>query len=160
MAFLDQVNSGPGVQLLSSQIAFIAPKNLEGWAHLALGLRCSRPLKPALSFPSTLHFIGYLLKDPPITNSAIYQYLQEVVSYIVKRDFWNPRLAYLSDLHPGNVSVMDLGAAGVYINRVKVSANEGLGSPSRIGYILTPKHKDSSYNSYYNYYGWILVSYY
>ena len=156
MAYLDQLKAPAedaysGVQLLSSQISFIAPKNLESWAYLALGLKRSTPLDPPFFFPQTSHVVGYLL-DEFQKGSEFFQFLQEFVSYIVNRDFRNPRLATLSDLNPQNPSLLNITTAGVYINRVKVSKSGEFGSSWRVGYILTPKHQDSSYN-----YGWILL---
>ena len=88
--------------------------------------------------------------DEQDRTTTAYQNLQEFVWYIQNRDFKNPRLADLSDLHPAHPFAMDLSAAGLYIDRVKVSLDAS-GFQSRIGYILTPKHEESES------YRWILV---
>ena len=156
IAYLDQIALAPvgdaysAVQLLSSQIAFIAPKNLGDWSFFCLGLKCSRPLETSSSYRHTSALIGYIVDEHEKTT-AIYEYLQEYVSYIVERDFQNPRLAVLSDLQPTHPSPIDLGNAALYIRRVTVSSN-ATGVPSKIGYILTPKHESSSAE-----HGWILV---
>jgi hypothetical protein len=160
IAYLDQIRNAAvedaytGVQVLSSNIAFLSPQDLETCSFLTLGLKCSQPTQSPLLHRQTPHMLGCVVNDGN-NNTPTYQYLQEFVHYIVKRQFQNPRLAELSDLRHTHPSYINLGDAGISINRVKVSSNFlGSSKPTtnRIGYILTPKHKNSSYN-----YGWILL---
>lgn len=83
-------------------------------------------------------------------NTEVYGYLEEFVSYIVNLEFNNPRLADLSDLHLQHSSVINLATTPVYVRRVNVLRYES-GSPSQIGYILTPRNDDP------HTYGWILL---
>ena len=156
MAYLDDLNVVPagdaytGVQLLASQIAFVAPKDLEDWALHCLGFTTPVSLVDPVSFPPTSAYIGFFISEADKTTTT-FKWLQEFVFHLVKSDFDNPRLRELSDLHPRHRKPLDLSATGVYINRVEVSSDAS-GSASRMGFILTPNHKDSSYT-----HGWILV---
>lgn len=155
MSFLDQLNVAPergmysAIQLLSPQITIISPKDLNNWVFLTFGLRCSTPSPSSISFPLTSFLIGYVVTQQE-RDSPPFMYLQEFVSYIVKREFKHPRLAVLSDVHQQHPSALDIHNKGIFVNRVKVSTSE-TGSPYRIGFIITPKN-DNSHN-----HGWILV---
>ena len=67
--------------------------------------------------------LGYVV-DEQDKLKATYRYLQEFISYIVNRDFINPRLSHLCDIHLWHPSPLDLGGTGLYIRRVNVSSNE------------------------------------
>ncbi|KAF8802987.1 hypothetical protein BYT27DRAFT_7215024 [Phlegmacium glaucopus] len=124
VAYLDQINISPvaaSVQVLSSQIAFLAPTNLRSWAFLTLGLLCSQPLQPPILFAETGRLRGVLgfYFDDTAQATPEYMDLQEFVSHIVARDFTNPRLAELCDLHPQHPSTLDLDGAGIDITKAQ-----------------------------------------
>jgi hypothetical protein len=138
------------VQLLSSQITFLAPQDLPTSAFQTLGLKGIRPPFSPVSYPHTVAYMGFFVDDEA-RKTVAYDYLQEFVSYIVERDFNNPCLAHLCDLDPKHPSSLDLGDAGVYIKIVQVLQSSS-GSASGTGYILTPKQYSESQMR-----GWILV---
>ena len=95
-----------------------------------------------------------MVVDKETQKTGTFQYLQEFVSYIVNRDFKHPRLADLCDIQPDCLLSLDhdiRASRSVYVNRVKVLSKTESGSPSKIGYILTPKNEGGRQ------YGWILV---
>ena len=152
--FLDELDLVPesnpysNVGQLSSQIAFIAPTNLFAWVCLTLGVRCTVPANPLISYPKTPNLIGFELTQNART-SDVFPHLEEFVSYINESDYENPRLQFLSDLHSKHDMRLDLSSGGLYIDKVKVSRS---GASTFSGYILTPKLTDSNSPP-----GWILV---
>ena len=161
VAYLDQLNVAPPssafetVQVLNSQIAFLAPSSLYAWAYATLGLRCLVLEKSSIKVPHLHEYMGFFLDDEA-RSTVVYAHLHEFVSYICARDFTNPRMAILSDLNPKHPSTLDVFGGGLFVNKVEVSRTDSLedgeiGS-SGFGYILTPKDEQSSYQ-----HGWILV---
>lgn len=119
-----------------------------------------------ISFPNTAIYMGFKFDDD-MKEEPAYKNLQEFVSYICNKDFENPRLSVMSDLHRHFPHPLDIKAGGLDILKVIVTPEEEeeeekdmedgeLGTShfgkDRTGYILTPKHEDSSFK-----YGWILV---
>lgn len=94
-------------------MAFLVPLDLPTWA---LGLRGTRLRDSPISYPHTVAYMGFSV-DEQARKTVVYDYLQEFVSYIVQRDFNNPRLADLCDLDPKHPSPLDLSDAGVFVNR-------------------------------------------
>lgn len=75
------------------------------------------PPDTPVSFPQIGNYLGYIIQEEDKTT-PVYEYLQEFVSCIVNRDFSNPRLAHLSDLHPDHPFFLNVQDADVYINKV------------------------------------------
>jgi hypothetical protein len=146
-------NAYSNVQMLSSQVSFLAPKNLALWSFLSLGLKCSLPLSKPLIYKKTSYLISFVV-DEDDKKTIMFQNLQEYVFCIVEHQFGNPRLSQLSDLHPQHPSALYISFSELYIHRVKVSPGPNpRGSLSKIGYILSPKHEPALSS-----FGWILVS--
>ena len=143
-------NSYTDLPLLSSQVSFIAPKNLVLWASLALGFKSSGTTRNPLAFKKTPFLIGFVV-DEERKKSEEYKHLEEFVLHIVQRQFTNARLSTLSDLAPGHPSLLDLRLADVVIQRVRVSIDPS-GTPYRIGYTLRPKREPATSD-----FAWVLV---
>ena len=169
---MDQVYHDPNsdvfsnLQTLRSKISLIAPANPESWMKQVLGLTMMGENNTCISFPNTAIYMGFKFDDDMKEETA-YKNLQEFVYYICNKDFENPRLSVMSDLHRHFPHPLDIKAGGLDIMKVIVTPEEEeeeekdiedgeLGTSQfgkdRTGYILTPKHEDSSFK-----YGWILV---
>lgn len=148
VAYLDEVYVHPelsaysGIQKLNSQITFLAPSNLKLWARLTIGLSCTLPLQPPVIFENTLIYIGFFGEDLA-KSSDVYPHVQEFLSYICRRDFTNPRIRHLCDLHPGHTSALKITSGGLTVTQVILKHSvleEGKKKDlERPAYILTPK---------------------
>ena len=154
VAYLDEINMAPpstaysSVQVLSSEIAFIAPSNLFLWASLTLGLRSTNPRRPPIPFPNVVAFMGFFIKEADKTLD-VYLDLQEFVSYICSNDLDNPRFSQLSDFHPEHPMKLEASTTGLYVTKVKLSRfsrdiQGGNNASMSIGYILTPKLEEEA----------------
>lgn len=156
VTYLDGLGQAPtkdpfsDVLTLSSKIAFFAPDDLSSWAYQCLGMRGVRRVDPPVSYPHTVSHMGFVIEETH-KKTITYEYLQEFTSYIVRKEFNNPRLADLSDLHPGHPHYLNLSAATMFIRLVQVSSSP-TGTQTRPAYILTLK-RDRDYLKR----GWILL---
>ena len=120
------------------------------WAALTLGVRCISPCDPPISEPRTKDCIGFYL-DEEVRKKLVYRDIEEFVHYMINNDLENPRMMLLSDLHPEHPMKLDVARGRLAINKKQISRSVG-GADSSPAYILTPRHKQSSFK-----YGWILV---
>ena len=158
VAYLDQINVAPqttpysNVGSLFSRIAFIAPANLFSWVWMTLGLRCSIPLDPPLSFSKLENFMGFYLDDAAKGN-PVCRHLEEFATYVVNRDFDNPRMSYLCDMDPNYTTKLDVSTAGLQFKKVVITRTRpDLSSSTSPGYILTATDDNLGFK-----YGWKLV---
>lgn len=72
-----------------------------------LGLHCTKPLSPLITFGSTASCVGFNI-DERAQSTEVYPHLEEFLSYICNSEFDNPCLAFLSDLHPQHEMYLDI----------------------------------------------------
>lgn len=161
---LDEINaaSDDEIYVLSSQIAFIAPKDLRQWAYYALGL--ARVEDQALSHPRSYKdaaaHIGFDI-TPEDMQTADFLDLQEYLNLLSETDFHHPNLPKLSDMHPAHPNRPRINDCNVQIryvgmthSRIKRGPTNNLvpSSEDRTGYALSVKHDRHGFNP-----SWMLV---
>jgi hypothetical protein len=89
------------IYTLSSQIAFIASKNLRKWAYYTLGFSCDegQVLSNPRSYQDAAAHVSFDIKMED-SGTIYFGALQEYWNLISQKDFHHPNLVKLSDLHP------------------------------------------------------------